>query len=103
MVSPRNSGEDAPCPFCAKPSYLVYFTGPKTEAERKADQLEAERTKDQQRLMREVCVAAYYGQILYLRTSIGTCFGWHLPGQRLVPRHCDRNDSRAFMLLVTRA
>jgi hypothetical protein len=57
VVSPRNGGEEAPCPFCAKPSYLVYFTGPKTEAERKADELEAERTEVQQRLMREARAA----------------------------------------------
>ena len=54
VVSPRNGGEEAPCPFCAKPAYAVSFAGPKTAEERAADARDAARLAEQQRLMREV-------------------------------------------------
>jgi len=56
VVSPRNGGEEAPCPFCAKPAYVVSFGGPKSAEERAADARDAARLAEQQRLMREVMI-----------------------------------------------
>ena len=58
LSSSRSGGSEAACPFCAHRGYSVSFTGPKTAAQRAAEEREAAVTRDQQRRAREVILAA---------------------------------------------
>jgi len=52
QLKPFNSSE-ATCPFCNRTDFHVYFTGPKSKAERKAEEEDQKKVEEAQKRMRE--------------------------------------------------